>query len=154
LNLPILIIGGILAYSFFNQAKAAYNQIQYSPKKIIDFDLGLFRSSIDFVFTLTNNTNAQAIIQGVDGLLFSSGAQFGTFSISKPFTIPPGGKVDIGATITLSNWEAAKQIWNIIKSGKTPSILFDGGVTTQLLGRLPFKYDAYLGQDLNFRKKA
>ena len=150
----ILIIGAaIIGYSYLNQGKAAVDQIQYTPKQIKKVKLGLFSTTLDFLFNIENNTNTSATIDKIDGLLFAGTLQFGQFNILKPFIIPSGGNVDILATVRVTNVEAIKLIVSAAVKKKTPIILFKGGITTKLFGRMPFNYTAILEKDLHFKKK-
>jgi LEA14-like dessication related protein len=149
----LLLALGVIAYSVSNQAKAAINQIQYTPVKVKFVKAGLFSFTFDLYFEITNNTNTSINITGIDGLLKSGATQLGTFVINKPFTIAAGQPVTVVGRVTSSNTEAAKLIYQTLVNKRTPDILFDGAVSTTLLGRVPFKYMAVLGTDLKFKKK-
>lgn len=150
---PLLIIGGaLLIYSVVNQGRAAFNQLQYAVDRIGKINLGVFASSIDFTFSITNNTNAAATIQGVDGIIVTDGRQLGTFVTRQPITIQPGGVTRVNARANVTSVEFLRQMINVMKERRTPKIEFDGAITTQLLGRIPFRYTAFLQQDLSLKK--
>lgn len=149
----LLLLTGVLAYSFINQGKAAVSFWQFEPKRLVKFNPSIFSSTVDFTFKIVNSTNSSATITGIDGVLLAGGAQFGTFLINKPFTIPSGGEVEVAARVSLNNLTTLKQLVNIALKGSTPEIIFKGGISTQLLGRIPFEYTALLQQDFNFKKK-
>jgi hypothetical protein len=81
----LLLALGVIAYSVSNQAKAAINQIQYTPVKVKFVKAGLFSFTFDLYFEITNNTNTSINITGIDGLLKSGATQLGTFVINKPY---------------------------------------------------------------------
>jgi len=151
----LLIAAGLLAYSFASQAKAVVQQIQYTPQKIKIVKAGLYSTTADLYFSITNNTPASAAILAIDGILKAGPITLGTFVVNKPFTIPGGGQpVNVVARITLTSFEALQVLKNVITKGQTPQIDFEGGINTQLLGRVPFNYTYLLAKDLSFKKKA
>jgi hypothetical protein len=149
--IALLLIGGILIYSFANQAKAVYEQVQYSPQKLKVKRWGVFNTEIDLFFGITNNTTAQASVQSIDGLLKTKDSTLGTFAVRNSFTIAPQATTTVVSRLTLNNYDALKAIFQIIKNGTTPEIIFDGAITTNLFGRIPYKYTALLSQDLSFK---
>lgn len=149
----LLLAVGLIAYSYLNQGKAAYAQLQYAPDKIKIVKPGIFSTTVDIYFTITNNTNTSATVKSIDGIVKTPATQLGTFSILKQFTIPAGGSVQVVGRMVVSTTGALKSILDTLKAKKTPAILFDGGIQTELLGRIPFKYTADLGRDLTFLNK-
>ena len=150
--LALILIAGVLLYSFANQAKAVYEQVQYSPQKLKIVKWAIFSTQVDIYFGITNNTTASASVQAIDGLLKTkAGATLGTFVTKNQFTIAPQTTTNVVARLSLSNYDALKALIEIIKTGKTPEIIFDGAITTNLLGRIPFSYTAFLSQDLTFK---
>lgn len=150
----VLVIGGLVAYSLINQGKAAYNQLQYGVDKFDKVQFGWLTSTIDFTFTITNNTNVSASINGVDGLILLNGKQLGTFVTRTAFTIQPGATTKVQARATVQNTSFLRDLVNVISTGKTPETTFDGGISTTLLGRVPFKYTALMQRDFSFKKKS
>lgn len=148
-----IILAGVLAYSYYNQARAAVDNFQYAPVKVIKWHPGILTFGIDFIFKITNNTNTSATITGVDGNLFNGATFLGTFKTFGGFTIPAGGSVEVKANITADNFTAAKLIYNMWLNKQTPAIDFKGAINTQLFGRVPFNYPAALSTDLKFLKR-
>lgn len=153
--MPIVLIAlaGVLLYSYSQQAKNAINDLRYEPVKITKWRIGFLNSGFDFIFKITNPTQASATVNTIDGNIYTGATLLGTFNISKPFTIPSGGSTDVSATMRASNLQALKLLYSIFLNKRLPVVEFKGGITTTLLGRAPFTYTAFLGQDLTFKKK-
>lgn len=149
----LLLIGGVLLYSYINQGKAAINQIQYTPKRLKFVNVGIFSFTVDLYFNIENNTNAAASIQQIDGLLKSGTVQIGTFKTKQPFTIAANATTEVASRVNISNIEALKIIYKAFINRKTPAIDFDGAIQTTLLGRIPFNYPAVLAEDLTIKKR-
>jgi hypothetical protein len=145
LLLPIVLIGGALAYLFIRNKKAAGENLRFEPVDI-QIDTPRSRASLftrlyyKVKINLINNEQAAVNVRNVLLNATANGGPLGTLTSSQPFSVPAKGNQVVELQTSFNIFGAALIIKNILINRQPLTVNITGYVDTDL-GRVNITFN-------------